>query len=181
MRTFIITSVLIIFLLSACNIPRPGQPNPGLTVEPDSSEQDLSTTECAYMWARKPLPDLSEDFKEALKEVQPQADGYAEAYGENCVDSQGNVVRFLSMETDFYATLEVEGLRDKQSLGELTEQVLNVVSKFPIEDTPGPQPGYVGINFEAPEDEFRLWFTQSDADAALENGLHGEELFNALQ
>jgi hypothetical protein len=39
----------------------------------------------------------------------------------------------------------------------------------------------VGITFEAPADELRLWFTRRDAEAALENGLRGEELFNALQ
>lgn len=188
MRAFFITSLLIIFLLSACNFPRPGQLNPGLTVEPDASSmtedasaQDFTTTECAYMWARESLPDLSKDFKEALHEVQPQADGYAESYGENCIDSQGNVVRFLAMETDFYVTLKVKDLEDKQALGEWIEQVLIVVTKFPVEDTPGPQPGYVGITFEAPGDELRLWFTQLDAESALENGLQGEELFNALQ
>jgi len=180
--------ILIIVLLSACNFPRPGQPNPGLTVEPDAglstdtaSPQDFTATECGFVWARESLPDLSKDFKKALKDVQPQANGYAEAYGENCIDSQGNVVRFLAMETDFYVMLKVEDLEDKQALGEWIEQVLAVVTKFPVENTPGPQPGYVGITFEAPGDELRLWFTQMDAEAALENGLQGEELFNVLQ
>ena len=181
MRTFFTTSLLVIFLLSACNFPKPGQSNPGLTVEPDASAQDFTSSECAYMWARKSLPDLSKDFEEALKEMQPQADGYAEAYGENCMDNQGNVVNFLAMETDFYVTLEVKNLEDKQALGELIEQVLAAVAKFPAEDTPGPQPGYVGITFKAPGDELRLWFTQMDAQTALENGLQGEELLNALQ
>jgi hypothetical protein len=188
MRTFFKTSLLIIFLLSACNFPTPGKLNPRLTLEPDTSSvtenapaQDFTTNECAYVWAHKPLPDLSNDFGEELKEIQLQVDGYAEAYGENCVDSQGDVVNFLAMETDFYVTLEVKGLEDKEILGELIEQVLAVVARFPVEDTPGPQLGYVGITFKAPGDELRLWFTQSDAEAALENGLHGEELFNALQ
>ena len=188
MRTFITTSVFIIFLLSACNFPRPGQPGLGLTVEPDvglsietESPQGFTANECAYVWARESLPDLSKGFKEALQKIQPQADGYAEAYGENCIDSQGNVVRFLALETDFYVTLKVIDLEAKQALGEWIEQVLVVVAKFPVEDTPGPQPGYVGITFETPGDELRLWFTQMDAETALENGLQGEELFNALQ
>jgi len=188
MRSFFITSILIIFLLSACNFPRQGQPDPGLTVGPDSglstvtaTPQDYTYTECSFVWARESLPDLSKDFKEALKDVQSQANGYAEAYGENCMDSQGNVVRFLAMETDFYVTLEVKDLQDRQALGELIEQVLDVAAKFPVEDTPGPQPGYVGITFEAPGDELHLWFTQSDAETAIENGLHGGELFDALQ
>jgi len=188
MRAYLITSMLFIFLLSACNFPRPGQPDPGLTVEPDAglsteteTPQDFTPTECGYVWARESLPDLSQDFKDALQEVQPQADGYAEAYGENCMDSQGNAVRFLAMETDFYITLKVNDLEDKQALGEWIEQVMAVVAKFPVGDTPGPQPGYVGITFKAPGDELRLWFTQTGAETALENGLQGEELFNALQ
>ena len=132
MRTFFITSLLFIFLLGACNFPKPGQSNPGLTVELDASAQDFTSSECAYMWARKSLPDLSKDFEEALKEIQPQADGYTEAYGENCMNNQGNVVNFLAMETDFYDTLEVKYLEDKQVLGELIEQVLAAVAKFPI-------------------------------------------------
>ena len=187
MRTFFITSLLIIFLLSACNFPWSEQPAPSLPVEPGKglsqkaeSPQDFSTTECAYVWARESLPNLSQDFKEALQEVQLQADGYAEAYGENCMDSQGNIVRFLAMETDFYITLEVDELEDKQALGELIEQILAVVAKFPVENTPGPQPGYVGITFEAPGDEFRLWFNLLEAKSALENGQQGKELFEAL-
>jgi hypothetical protein len=91
------------------------------------------------------------------------------------------VVRFLTKETDFYVTLQFEDLEDKQALGGLIEQVLDVVDKFPVEETPGPQPGYVGITFKAPEAELRLWFTQIDAKAALENGSRGEELFDVLQ
>jgi len=64
---------------------------------------------------------------------------------------------------------------------ELIEQVLSTVAEFPPEETPDPQPGYVGITFEAPGDELRLWFTQTDAKTAIENGLQGKELFNALQ
>ncbi len=133
------------------------------------------------MWANNPLPELSDDFNKALKEVQPQASGYTEAYGENCIDSEGKIVRFLTMETDFHVTIKVNDLKDKKALGEQIEQVLAVVAKFPPEDTPGPQPGYVGITFEAPTDELRLWFTQTDSEAAIENGLQGEELFNTLQ
>ena len=144
-------------------------------------QQDYEQVECAFMWANGPLPELSDDFDKALKEAQPQASGYAEAYGENCIDNEGNIVRFLTMETDFYVTLKVSDLEDRQALGELIKQVLAVVAKFPKEDTPGPQPGYVGITFKAPTDELRLWFTQTDGEAAIDNGLRGEELFNALQ
>jgi hypothetical protein len=190
MRTFFIksSSILLFLLLNACNFPTQEPPSPTFTVDPETAPaietetpQTLNYSECGFVWARKPLPDLSKDFKNALKEIQPQADGHAEAYGENCINHDGEVVRFLAMETDFYITLQVKDLEDKQALGELVEQVLDVVGKFPPEETPGPQPGYVGITFEAPGDELRLWFTIVTAKTALESGLEGEDLFVKLQ
>jgi hypothetical protein len=133
------------------------------------------------MWAHEPLPELSNQFDTALKDILPQASGSADAYGENCINAQGEVVRFLAMETDYYVTIPVETLEDKGALGEIAEQVMSVLAEFPVEETPGPQPGYVGIIFEAPADELRLWFPRRDAQAALESGLRGEELFNNLE
>jgi hypothetical protein len=170
-----IIGILIIVLLSACNFPRPGQ------LIPDTeTPQDYVSTECAFMWVNKPLSELSEDFNQALKDIS-RAEGYAQAYGENCVTGEGEVVRFLAMETDFYITMQVENLDNKQVLGELIEQVMGVLAEFPTDETPGPQPGYIGITFEMPGDELRLWVTRTEAESALENGLRGEELFNALQ
>ena len=184
MRNLFSSSVLLLFLLSACNFPGSGQ-----TVVPDTTQakptdtpaQDVPYTECGFVWAREPLAELSKEFDTALKAVQPQASGYAEAYGENCLNNQGEVVRFLAMETDFYVALRVRDLEDKLVLGELIEQVLGVVSEFPVDETPGPQPGYVAITFNAPSDEFRLRFTQLEAQAAIDKGMQGEELFNSLQ
>ena len=84
------------------------------------------------------------------------------------------------METDFYITLNVENLEDKQALGELIEHVMGVMAEFPADETPGPQSGYIGITFQSPLDEIRLWVTITEIEAALENGLLGEDLYNAL-
>lgn len=181
--------ILFIFLVSACNFPGAGQPAPDLTVVPetaparstDTPAQEVPYAECGFVWAREPLAELSREFDSALKAVQPQASGYAEAYGESCLNNQGEAVRFVAMETDFYVTLKVRDLEDKQILGEWIEQVLAAVSEFPVNETPGPQPGYVGITFETPSDELRMWFTQLEAQAAIDKGLQGEELFNSLQ
>jgi hypothetical protein len=91
------------------------------------------------------------------------------------------VLRFLAMETDFYVTQTVQSLDDKQTLGETIEQVMAVLAQFPVESTPGPQPGYIGITFATPTGELRLWFTRKDAEAAIEHGLQGKDLFDALQ
>lgn len=174
--------ITIIVLLSACNFPRPGQTIPGITEAPDmESAQETASTECAFIWANEPLPELSDELNQALKDYPLQAKGYAQAYGENCVTSDGDILRFLAMETDFYITLQVDDLEDEQVLGELVEQVMELLTEFPTGATPGPQPGYVGITFEVPEDSSQLWVMRAEIESALENGLRGKELLNALQ
>ena len=178
MRIFWKVSILLLLLLTACNLPGPEK---APSREKETPISDDSYSECGFVWARKPLEDLSQEFDQALKKVQPQAIGYAEAYGENCINNQGELVRFLAMETDFHINIKVKDLSDKQANGKLIEQILGVVSKFPVAETPGPQPGYVGITFESGGEEIRLWFTQLQAQTAIESGLRGEKLFDALQ
>jgi hypothetical protein len=191
MRTHFLRTIgiLIIVLLSACNFPGPGQAIPGAPAVPDTLPieetvepvQEAVSTDCAFMWANKPLPELSDELIQVMKDYPLESEGYAQAYGENCVTSEGEVVRFLAMETDFYITLQVDDLEDERTLGELVEQVMEMLTEFPTEATPGPQPGYVGITFEAPEDSLRLWVMRTKIETALDNGLRGEELLKALQ
>ena len=136
---------------------------------------------CAFVWARQPLPELSAQVEAAMRaSVHPQAQARAEAYGENCVDAQGKVVYFAAMETDFYVTLTVQDLTDLNILGQLTGQALAALDQFPTDQTPGPQPGYIGITFRVGAEALRLWFTVSAGEAARRQGLHGAELFAAL-
>lgn len=178
-----ISYAVIIVLLSACTFSGnaqsiPNAPPATITIEP---APDYETGDCAFMWAKNPLPELTKDFDQILKESLPKAEGYAEAYGENCITETGEVSRFLAMETDFHVTLTVDDLDDKQTLGTLIEEVMIVLSEFPTENTPGPQPGYVGIIFETSNDSLRLWLMRTEVEAALEKGLQGEELFTVLQ
>ena len=191
--SFFITITLFITLaLNACSFTVLHPTSPKITITPaiktpnaitetGTPTQDGANSACYFNWARETLPELSKEFDEALKEIQPQAKGYAEAYGEDCINQDNEVVYFVAMETDFYVTFTVEDLEDKQALGELVEQVFAVMAAFPVEDIPGPQPGYVGITFEAPEDSTRLWVTRTEIEVALENGFRGEELLNTLQ
>jgi len=185
MRPYFIrlTFALIIVLLSACNFPRSEQSIPDAAPETKTVEsaQDYNSSECAFMWAKNPLPELSGDFDRILKVSLPNAEGYAEAYGENCITETGESARFLAMETDYHVTLGVDDLDNKQLLGKLIEEVMGVLIEFPTEETPGPQPGYIGLTFETSNDSVRLWIMRTDIEDALENGLKGEELFIALK
>lgn len=181
--------ILIIVLLGACNFPRQDQLIASVTIMPENVPaletlepmQDYASTDCGFTWANEPLPEISSEFNQALQEVLPEAEGFAQAYGENCVTNEGKVVRFLAMETDFYITLQVENLEDRQALGESVEPIMEVLADFPSDKTPGPQPGYIGITFESPEDSLRLWVMRTEVESALEEGLRGVELFNTLQ
>lgn len=185
----IFTCVVIVSILGACNIPTSKQTDFTLTAVSETTpaeeavepSQDYESVECAFVWANDPLPELSDDFNQTLQEVLPNAEGYAEAYGENCVTETGEIVRFHAMETDYHITLRVETLENEQILGELLVRVMDVLAGFPTDETPGPQPGYVGITFEAPDDELRLWFTRTEGETALKNGMRGVKFFNALK
>jgi hypothetical protein len=179
-------------MLNVCTFPKLRQAPPNPTVTPTTNliftatetatpQTDSAYSACYFNWAQEVLPELSREFDAALKGIHPLAEGYAEAYGEDCINPEGEVVYFVAMETDFYLTFQVKDLGDKQALGNLVEQVMDVLANFPAEETPGPQPGIVGITFETPDDTLRLWVTRTEAETAIENGLGGEELIETLQ
>ncbi len=183
--------LLVTLLPGSCNLPlTPAAPPvteaPNTAVPPTATATPTATPEyrpCAFRWASQPLPDLTAQLSEALAQAGLEvASARAEAYGENCVDENGQVVYFATMETDFRVTLNVARLDDEAELGRLLDMTLAVLDKFPPEETPGPQPGYIGIAFEAASGGMlNLWFQASRADALRRQGLGGVELLEALK
>lgn len=170
----------LLLLLAACNLP--GLP----TTERPPTETPTATVtypECGWQWATQGLPELSFQVEQALRAGGlPVLSARAEAYGENCIDGRtGQVAYFTAMETDFKLTLEVRDLEDDAALGDLLEQTLIVLDGFPPGATPGPQPGYIGITFQAGAGERRLWFTVTDGESARALGLHGAALLAELE
>lgn len=136
---------------------------------------------CYFAWAREKLPDISAQMQKTIQVIQPQAKAYAEAYGENCIDGKGDVVYFATLQTDFYITLKVKDLADEATLGKMLEQTLIVLDQFPLDKTPGHQPGNIGITFESKGKVLKLWFTSVQADEFRRQGFHGADLFNSLR
>ena len=176
-------------LLSGCNLP-PAPPAAPVTIAPMTTVPPKGTPTatpdyraCGFQWASQSLPDLSAQLTEAFIQAGLEvASARAEAYGENCIDENGQVVYFAAMETDFRITIEVASLDDKAELARLLESTLAVLDGFPPQETPGPQPGYIGITFEAASGEaLNLWFQTSRADALRRQGLGGVELLHALR
>jgi hypothetical protein len=185
--------LLCLTIILACNLPRP-VPTPDLepapvkktstpllpTLTPTATEYPYE--QCGWNWATQPLPDLSAQVQSAMEAAGlTGVTAIAEAYGENCLNANGEAVRFAAMETDFRVTVQVSSLTDRESLGNLLEQILIVLDQFPVGATPGPQAGYVGVTFQTKDNELRLWFLVNDGESARVLGLRGAALLDKLQ
>ena len=177
--------VLIIAALALSACRGPGEqaaltetPTATLTAPP-AGQQEL--TPCAFTWATQSLPEVSQQVQSSLEAagLSPTA-VRAEAYGENCVEADGTIRSFSAMETDFHLQLSVADLSDQQALGDLLEKVLVVIDQFPPGKVPGPQTGYIGVEFSAGQDTLNLWFTARAGQSARTQGLHGADLVAAL-
>jgi hypothetical protein len=170
----IIAILLPVFFLAACHWPGS---KPELVPVPESSQN------CAFVWATRPLPELSEQFQKALNAVGLEGvTATANAYGENCNDAKTNQpVSFGTLETDFHIAVKVADLADKDNLGNLLEKILRVLAAIPTDKIPGPEPGYINISFQAGNDELNISFNVTEGKSALASGQHGGVLFEELQ
>ena len=156
------------------NIP----PTETLTATPTSAPAPNSGS-CAYMWASQNLTDLTLDLQEAIKNIQPEAQAFAFAFGEDCIYEDGHKT-FLAKETDFNVTLPVADLTNESDLGNWIVKTMQVIGDLPAEKIVGPQPGRVTMIFTTATDQKFVNF-YIDKYQALEPGLSGAEIFQALQ
>jgi hypothetical protein len=168
-----------VLCLVGCNLPRPGN----ATLTPTETVTDASGNQpCAFIWATHALPELSSQVQKAMDTAGMKGVSVrVEAYGEDCIDAQTQKsVGFGALETDFKIDIQVRSLSDTDQLGNLVEKVLIVLGGLPAESMASPNPGYIGIHFQAGNEEKNLWFQLQDGKAALEEGLHGRALFDRL-
>ncbi len=183
------TLALLILLSGIACAPTTPAPPPASETHPITTGTPLTempppdeSRSCAFVWARRELPELSARLEQALQGIEAlRFTARAVAYGEDCLDAEGDLVYFAAMQTDFYIMLEIENLADEAHLGSLLERVLTALNQFPIEQTPGPNPGYVSITFQAAGEARNLRFTVTQAEDALRQGLRGADLLHALQ
>jgi len=136
---------------------------------------------CIWNWATQPLDDVSTVLRTALDaENIPYQEAGASAFGENCLDQSGNIQYFATMETDFDVTLTSEN--DPDTLGNLAKDVLTViVTEFPVDSTPGPMPGRIGLVIETPDQTYHtytIYIQQNEVEALM--GLSGAAFWTAL-
>jgi hypothetical protein len=169
--------LVLTLLLAACNIPLSLQNLVHYTPTGTPSQEP-----CSLNWATQPLPELSSRVHAALESKRlTDVRVVAEAYGENCSVARTNQsVSFTALETDFHLTVPVKDLKDRDQMGSLLESILVILDGFPPSSNPGPQPGYIGITFQAGSNELHLWFTEIAGKSARTQGLHGAALFDKL-
>jgi hypothetical protein len=182
MQTFFRSLLFLTLLLSACS----ATPAPPATVVTTEAPTVLPTTavpsgpgECSYQWAYQDLPELSSSFQQSIQSLQPEAQGDAFAFGENCIRADGTMT-FLPMETDFNVVLQVPDLTDASTLGEWVVKVMQVITAIPPEQLVGPRPGRVSMIFRAGEEQQGINFYISQY-RELPPEISNAEIFQALQ
>jgi hypothetical protein len=184
MQRFFKLLFLWTFLFSACTAV-PASPAPA---SPTATETPIAipTTaipdpgSCGYQWAYQDLPELSGSFQQSIQALQPEAQATAFAFGENCMGNDGNVIRFLPMETDFNVTLQVVDLANESDLGEWIVNVMQVITAIPPDQIVGPQPGRVSLFFQSGGEQKAVNFYINQFEE-LPEGLSNAEIFQALQ
>jgi hypothetical protein len=139
-----------------------------------------TTQPCGFQWAINPLPEISERAQAALDDAGLKGSARAEVFGENCLNADMSVQYFASMETDFRFVLDASDLADRSALGDLAAVAVAIVERFPVNELPGTQPGYIGITFTAGDQTVNVWFARQDGVDALAQGLSGEAFYKAI-
>lgn len=137
-----------------------------------------STTECGFQWAYEDLPELTAQFDQAIKSLIPASASHATAFGENCVAADGQVVRFLAMETDFYVFATVDTLNGYETFGNWIAQVMQVIIDYPPEMIAGPKAGFVEFRFEKSMTESIGFRVPIQGYSGIADGKTGEDLFH---
>jgi len=182
-RITLLPGFLLTVLLAACMTQTAPEPLPPLPTTASPTPTIFAEEHpCAYTWATQPLPDLSEKIQGLIEDADLNGVTVrAEAFGENCYDSQANkVVGFAAMETDFRFVVQVEDLSDITHMGETAARLLKILATIPPDEKAGPASGYVGITFESAKGQVNLWFVFDNGISALERGLTGSDLFEEL-
>lgn len=131
---------------------------------------------CAYSWAYRDAPQLTQTLDAQVKELNPNASASATQFGEDCHKADGSV-SFGTMETDFKVRLPVDDLTKEDEFGNWIAQVMQAVTAIPREEIPGPNYGFVEFWFEKTEAEHIVFRVPIQEYLNNAQGRSGAELF----
>lgn len=144
--------------LQTVSAPQQDSPPASPWTESQTSGEGVSATDtplfqgCAYSWANRPAPELTETLDAQIKEINPDASATATQFGEDCLKADGSVT-FGVMQTDFKVRLPVDDLSKEEEFGNWVAQVMQLVTAIPREEIPGLNYGFVEFWFEKNESE----------------------------
>jgi hypothetical protein len=152
------------------------------TIAPSLTVTPADTPVCAYVEASKDAPEASSALTQAYRSADfANVDVRAEAYGENCIDTNTNrVASFSARQTDIYLSVPVQDIHDTQALGDWISRLVPVINLVPADQLPGPNPGNIAIQFTSAADTVNLWFPRQTAQGLIQKGLRGSALYEAL-
>lgn len=151
---------------------------PSPTMTPTS---DFATAApCAWSWHRETLTDITQAVQNALDEAAIDAEADVYAFGETCGGS-GTQGRFAAMETDFDFIIVVDDITDTATMGNIAAGILQIIVNYPPDETPGPNPGRIIFMFSDDDERMNVTVRYDSAVDAMEAGLTGTDLFEALQ
>jgi len=142
-----------------------------------TSTLDASSTQCGYQWAYQDMPELTAQFDSAIKILIPNSISHTTVFGENCIGNDGQIIRFLAMETDFYVIVSVEKMDDYETFGSWITQVMQVVSGLPPDAIAGSKLGFIEFKFEKSTTDSVGFRVPIQGYAEATSGKNGEELF----
>ena len=111
----------------------------------------VATQPCGYQWAYQDDLELTASFDASIKQLDPNASGRAQLFGENCVRQDGTFT-FSALETDFYVRTQVADLNQEEEFGNWVKHVMEIVLQIPREEL-AIQYGFVEFHFEKTETE----------------------------
>jgi hypothetical protein len=193
--------ILLLFAGAGCNLLSPlsarNTPDPASTYVIQTAQGELFNNvtvtvsptvipsgmgQCGYTWATERLPEQSAKLQTSLDAGGfSGVKGRAEAFGENCVRQDGTLDHFSAMQTDFHFTVPAADLNNREALGEQVGKLVELLAAFPAGSFPGPNKGYVGIEFNSGDQNLNMWFKLDDAQRALADGKRGADLFKSLR
>ena len=137
-----------------------------------------SVNPCGYQWAYNDLPELTAQFDQAVQNLIPNSNSHTTAFGENCIGNDGQIVNFLTKETDFYVRVSVDSLDDYETFGNWIAAVMQAVETLPADRIPGPIPGFVQFLFEKSPSESLGVGVPIKQYRETAQGKKGKELFD---
>lgn len=188
---------LIVLLLAACSPTLPTTPQAGETVPvslPTESplvtgtvgtmtdQTQEPTQACGFQWAYQTLPEVSRQIQQLFDKAGLSGVILrAEAFGENCLNTDQSVQRFLPMQTDLYLKILVSDLTP-ETLGAWFEKTLPILEQVSPDSLPGPMSAsaYITFEFSANGENLTLRLQRPQVFQPLEEGKQGLELYKAL-